>query len=114
MAIQELFDAFSQQLMESLTRSATDSHVAGFKSIVCYRSGLDVYPNSDLDGEILKAVLALVNSYHESKGRIRLNNKFFNDYIVRTALAIAGAHNKPGDCLMACHSVSEFLSNLER
>lgn len=113
MAIQELFGAFSQQLIESLTRSATDSQVAGFKSIVCYRSGLDVYPNSDLDGEFFKPVLALVNSYHESKGRIRLNNKFFNDYIVRTTLAIAGAHNKPGAYLMTYHPVSDFLSNIE-
>ncbi|KAF9463301.1 amidohydrolase 2 [Collybia nuda] len=95
MAIQELFDTFSRRLSETLTRDAIDTNVAGFKSIICYRSGLDVYPLSDLDGDILRPVLALVNSYIENKGRIRLNNKFFNDYVVRTALAIAVMHNKP-------------------
>jgi hypothetical protein len=95
MTIRECFDTFSRQLAESLTLSAKDSQVVGFKSIVCYRTGLDVYPDSDLDEDYFKAILSWVNMYKE-RGSIRLNNKFTNDYVVRIALAIAGAHNKPG------------------
>jgi hypothetical protein len=90
----KFFEDFETQLTASLTASASDARVAGFKSIVCYRTGLDVAPTESQEG-LLDAFMDLDKQYKTTK-RIRLANKYFNDHAVRITLAVAGYYNKPG------------------
>ena len=102
------------QLTESLTASAGDPRVAGFKSIVCYRTGLDVAPFlEDESGEqLFDAFQYLVKQYEKEK-HIRLAHKYFNDYVVQLTLEIAGNYHKPGivqaNCPYTLNSPSIFV-----
>ena len=90
--------AFHERLTdEALTKAAEDPFVAGFKSVVCYRTGLDVSPISaaleDIEESLMQAMIRL-----ESSGKLRLADKHFNDYIVRLTMEVAAKYNKPGEC----------------
>jgi hypothetical protein len=91
------FEEFQAQLTESLTASALDARVVGFKSVICYRTGLDVAPTlqDDCDTVLLDAFVDFTAQY-QSKQHVRLANKYFNDHAVRITLEVAGKHNKPG------------------
>jgi len=86
-------DVFTENLTASLTSSATDPHVAGFKSVACYRTGLDISTWGLPEG--LKLSMFEVVKAFKADGKIRLAEKALNDHIVRVALEIAGKHNKP-------------------
>lgn len=67
--------------------------VAGFKSITCYRTGLDI-STSDSLFSIEEALLDAITTYQNNgDGKIRLASKAFNDHFVRMTLEIA---TKPG------------------
>lgn len=89
-----LMQSFSEKLASELTASASDSEVAGFKSIACYRTGLDVAVNPEwADIEVCLVTAAL---RYESTMRLRLSDKALNDFIVNTTMRIAGEFEKPG------------------
>ena len=75
--------------------------MAGFKSVVCYRTGLDVsaVPNRP-------AVIAAMNGVYQrfrSKRKnepLRLADKPLNDLVVRKTVKIAAQYNKPGMVLL--------------
>jgi hypothetical protein len=89
-----LFKAFYEKLRERLEANAKDSNVAGFKSVVCYRTGLEVsaVPNRFAETS------ALFDTFKHSQSNVplRLANKPLNDLVVRTTLEIAAKYNKPG------------------
>ena len=89
-----LFNAFSEKLREQLEANANDPNVAGFKSVVCYRTGLEVstVPNRFAETS------ALFDTFKHSQSNepLRLANKPLNDLVVRTTLEIAAKYNKPG------------------
>lgn len=89
-----LFKAFSEKLRERLEENAKDSNVVGFKSVVCYRTGLEVstVPNRFAETS------ALFDTFKHSQSNVplRLENKPLNDLVVRTTLEIAATYNKPG------------------
>jgi hypothetical protein len=89
-----LFKTFSEKLRERLEANAKDSNVVGFKSVVCYRTGLVVstVPNRFVETS------ALVDTFKHSQSNVplRLANKPLNDLVVRTTLEIAAEYNKPG------------------
>jgi len=89
-----LFKAFSEKLRERLEANAKDSNVAGFKSVVCYRTGLEVSAVSNLSAE----TSALFDTFKHCQLNVplRLANKPLNDLVVRTTLEIAAEYNKPG------------------
>jgi hypothetical protein len=91
-----LLTSFSGTLRERLVESAKDPNVAGFKSVVCYRTGLDVSAVADPAAE----AAALFSIYHQHPQSgippLRLADKPLNDLIVRTTLEVAAEHNKPG------------------
>ena len=90
----ESLDKFESTLSERLRSSALDKDVAGFKSIVCYRTGMDVsVSGSKTDEEA--ALQEVFNAYRE-QGKIRLEHKPLNDLVVRITLGIAGRFEKPG------------------
>ncbi|EMD35054.1 hypothetical protein CERSUDRAFT_116557 [Gelatoporia subvermispora B] len=87
------FGTFRAKLTSSLTASALDPEVAGFKSIACYRTGLDISVQQDtvvLEQEFIKMLLQ-----YESARQLRLEHKSINDFVVNTTLRIAGQHGKP-------------------
>jgi len=89
-------ETFSVTLRERLVRSTEDPNVAGFKSIVCYRTGLDVstVPNPAAEVE------ALCSTYENFRSRtdlpLMLASKPLNDLVVRTTLEVAAERSKPG------------------
>ena len=90
----ELLVKFTKDLTQSLQASAADPEVAGFKSIVCYRTGLDISTNPDTTA-IERLVIGLILVYM-SKGVLRLAEKALNDYIVNVTMKVAGECGKPG------------------
>ncbi|KAH9057600.1 amidohydrolase-domain-containing protein [Lactarius vividus] len=86
---------FAVLLHTRLKANADNPSVAGFKSVVCYRTGLDVDVASNVPAEIE----ALRGAYGQFRLRanvpVRLENKPLNDFVVRMTLEIAAEHNKP-------------------
>jgi hypothetical protein len=90
-----LFEIFRKSLVETLENDAVNRDVVGFKSIVCYRTGLDIALSNSIQ-EQEQALLQLFDEYTKT-GSLRLKHKPLNDEVVRITLTIAGNHNKPGN-----------------
>jgi len=86
--------AFQKQLRIRLERSAMDPDVVGFKSVVCYRTGLDVQVQPYLD--LCVGAFAELFSVYQQSGKIRIAHKPLNDYVVTMALEVAAEYKKPG------------------
>ena len=90
--------------------SADDPTVAGFKSVVCYRTGLDVNVASNVPAEIEALRSAYGQFRLRANGLVRLKQKALNDFVVRMTLEVAEKHNKPGISFflllsrVTCHS----------
>jgi tRNA U34 5-methylaminomethyl-2-thiouridine-forming methyltransferase MnmC len=93
--IVSILDSFNVAFEENLASSATDPAVAGFKSIACYRTGLDVSPSASSEEALHTCLRSVAKSYQET-GLLRLAHKALNDHIVRMTLEMAGKHKKPG------------------
>ncbi|KAH8117636.1 amidohydrolase-domain-containing protein [Phellopilus nigrolimitatus] len=89
-----LLSVFSTAFDNALTEAAQDPFVAGFKSIACYRTGLDIFPSSAPLEDIEEALMLAMTRYGQS-GKLRLADKHFNDYLVRITMVIAGKYQKP-------------------
>ncbi|KAJ7224341.1 amidohydrolase 2 [Mycena pura] len=87
-------NSFNVALKASLTESGNDDNVVGFKSIACYRTGLDVAPSAESDESILTCLREVYTTYQQT-GKIRLAHKTLNDHVVRMALEVAGKCGKP-------------------
>ncbi len=87
-------DKFTKELQNSLSVSAASEDVVAFKSIACYRTGLNIATrNSEQE---ISDCFVMANKKYLADGKIRLAYKALNDHIVRVALEIAGEHNIPG------------------
>lgn len=89
---------FTKEMGDTLTRYAQDPAVVGFKSIVCYRTGLDVSTYGSQAG--LKFSLLDVFKMLQTKDKIRLAQKDLNDLVVRITVEVAGKHQMPGGPLI--------------
>ena len=102
-----MFEAFRSTLSATLRDLARDPVVVGFKSVVAYRTGLNVNVNSDDSSSVEKSIVATVSSWKKEgggSGVLRLADKALNDFVVCTALSIATEFNKPGEySLMLIH-----------
>ena len=85
---------FIDRLTAAIQAAANDPEVVGFKSIVCYRTGLDVSPNVYAD-DTERTLMMVVLRYEMTK-KLRLADKPLNDMIVVTTLRIAAQCGKPG------------------
>ena len=95
-------------LREHLVHSAEDPNVAGFKSVVCYRTGLDVSTVSDPSAEVEALYGANENFRSRTDVALRLASKLLNDLVVRTTLEVAAEFSKPGIILPSL-SLPHFL-----
>lgn len=90
-----ILQPFNTALKASLIDSANDINVVGFKSIACYRTGLDVAPEAASEESLLASLAEVSKTYRET-ATIRLAHKALNDHIVRMALEVSGECGKPG------------------
>lgn len=92
----ELFRKFQSEFYSSLTASALDPCVVGFKSVACYRTGLDILIFSPIP-QVVEGLGNIFKAYQSSgQDEIRIADKGFNDFVVRSTLAIAGTYKRPG------------------
>ncbi|KAK1227120.1 hypothetical protein PQX77_009886 [Marasmius sp. AFHP31] len=88
---------FQENIRHTITDLARDPTVVGFKSVVCYRTGLDVSPtHAGFDAISFEAQWNALKTKFIQQGTLRLEVKFLNDLVVRTALEVAGEYDKPG------------------
>jgi hypothetical protein len=78
----ELIKAFSDQI----SRACQSDAVVGFKSVICYRSGLDITPASEEDS--LKVSFHDYFTQVQEKGNYRVDHKAFNDHLVVVTLKL--------------------------
>ncbi|KAI0351678.1 hypothetical protein OH77DRAFT_1429514 [Trametes cingulata] len=91
-----LLGVFLANFETALISAAQDSAVAGFKSIACYRTGLNVAIVSSLEENIaVEQLLTKLTLIYMSSRTLRLEHKDLNDYIVNVTMKIAGAAGKP-------------------
>ncbi|KAF8525584.1 hypothetical protein BU17DRAFT_83867 [Hysterangium stoloniferum] len=86
------FHIFEKEFERLIQESCSDGEVAGFKSVACYRTGLDIQKpvTSDVEDQYAIAFSSLKND-----PKLRLASKALNDFIVRLVLRVAGEHGKP-------------------
>ncbi|CAK5267573.1 unnamed protein product [Mycena citricolor] len=89
-----VLSAFLDIFERTLAESAAANEVVGFKSVACYRTGLDVEPPSE-SAEAVLASLKDVAQDFKLTGKIRLAHKALNDLVVCKTLEIAAAQDKP-------------------
>ncbi|PFH49306.1 hypothetical protein AMATHDRAFT_41638 [Amanita thiersii Skay4041] len=90
-----IYDAFTSKFEHRLKELATslEERVAGFKSVVCYRTGLNVSPHHDI--REIQYALVKAGVMYKQTGKLRLQYKALNDYVVRACLAVAQTTDKP-------------------
>ncbi|KAL1737972.1 amidohydrolase-domain-containing protein, partial [Schizophyllum fasciatum] len=101
----DVYTQFVKAFTELLTSHGADENVKGFKSVVCYRTGLNVGPVAPADGsdgssrgppedEAVGFVRDCVASLRERK-RVRIARKAINDHLVSLAMGVAAQCGKP-------------------
>lgn len=76
---------FRQRFLEAIDHAMEDPAVVGFKSVVCYRTGLDVDPYS-ADEDALTASLHRTLDSGTRKSGYRVEDKPLNDWLVQQTL----------------------------
>ena len=89
------YSAFVERFHTSLQACGTDPEVVGFKSIACYRTGLDIVYMQD--SHKIEQCLTMVMLRYEATRTMRLADKTLNDYIVNVALHVSSGCGKPGE-----------------
>ncbi|KAH8101284.1 amidohydrolase-domain-containing protein [Cristinia sonorae] len=84
---------FIELVEDAIQAAAADPEVVAFKSIACYRTGLDIAITTYTE-EIERALMVIVLRYEMTR-KLRLADKAVNDMIVLTTLRIAGRCGKP-------------------
>lgn len=90
----EMFMPFRDRLFAALEVAAADPEVVGFKSIVCYRTGLNITVEPAVAA--VAENLSMLASLYRTTRKLRLQTKLINDFVVNTVLQIAGRCGKPG------------------
>jgi hypothetical protein len=87
-------DSFTQ-LVEAFVADVGQARADGYvalKSIVAYRSGLDIFPTSPVEAA---AAFRPLKEEARRAGRVRLASKPLNDYLINLALQLATAQQLP-------------------
>ena len=91
---------FREAFPRALEESGADPEVAGFKSIACYRTGLNISVRTEIDNEFsarMEQHLTMVYLKYEVCRQIRLEQRELNDYVVNQTMRAAGNCGKPGE-----------------
>ena len=86
---------FVQEYLKLLVEAARNPDVAGFKSVICYRTGLDIEitmrERLDSKGDVFLEYMV----HGRKTGDWRLASKPLNDMITNLAVQISGEYGKP-------------------
>ncbi|KAI6141801.1 amidohydrolase 2 [Pisolithus tinctorius] len=91
--VSNLLVTFSHNFEARIVTCANDTEVAGFKSIACYRTGLDI-STSGAKEDVEKSLLEAWTEYKETSD-LQFKHKALNDHLARIVLRIAGRYRKP-------------------
>lgn len=83
---------FTEEFEREIQEAIQDFEVAGFKSVICYRSGLDIEPDYE---QAAREVGRPFERYVERcirKRKFRIERKELNDYLVLRTLEILSEH----------------------
>lgn len=91
----DTFLLFSERFEIQINQAIDDPRVAGFKSVICYRSGLDVEP--DYESCLLKVGSPFEHYIARAvkKRRYRIDSKHVNDFVVLKTLEILASRAPP-------------------
>ncbi|KAF2200555.1 developmental protein-like protein fluG [Delitschia confertaspora ATCC 74209] len=84
----DIWVTFMEEFERGVTEAIQDDEVVGFKSVVCYRTGLDVEPDYE---QAAREVGGAFERYVERcirKRKFRIERKALNDYLVLRTLEI--------------------------
>jgi hypothetical protein len=86
---------FTELFLRSLVQCAKDPDVVGFKSVVCYRTGLDISftAKDKMESKSESFIEYLTNA--NKTGSFRLEKKTLNDMICNLALHVSGEYRIP-------------------
>ena len=90
---------FRESFARALEQAAADPEVVGFKSIVCYRTGLNVAVRNENDADftaLVEQCVTIAYLKYEATRTIRLEYKHLNDYVVNQVLDLSEKCGKPG------------------
>lgn len=87
----ELFNSWATEFSAVVGAALKDPNVVGFKSVVCYRTGLDILPEEPEPGPLLDAFIAVLRRVRNNK-KYRIKEKVFNDFLVREISRFIGEH----------------------
>ena len=96
---------FRENFARALEKVAADEEVVGFKSVVCYRTGLNVAVRNEQDDDfsaMVEQCVTMAYLKYEATRTIRLEYKHLNDYVVNRVLELSGKCGKPGAVLPIC------------
>jgi hypothetical protein len=87
--LSDIWVLFTREFERALIEAIQDHDVAGFKTVVCYRSGLDVEPdfNDNLERQVSKPFEHYVQRAIR-KRKFRIERKAFNDFLVLKTLEV--------------------------
>lgn len=86
------FVAFVAAFEKAIAECLEDSEVAGFKSVICYRTGLNIGTGTDV--EVMEAGLRSFSKYylpHCKENAFRVESKGMNDALVISTCKLIGA-----------------------
>ncbi|PLB52534.1 extracellular developmental signal biosynthesis protein FluG [Aspergillus steynii IBT 23096] len=87
-AMRDVWQKFRHGVEQQIAEAIADPAVVGFKSVVCYRTGLNVQAHDDPDDSI---VIAALSRYLRREGSPRVEDKPLNDWLVRLLLSLVQA-----------------------
>ncbi|OOQ85096.1 Protein fluG [Penicillium brasilianum] len=90
-----VWTTFRAKFIDALERSMDDPAVVGFKSVICYRTGLDVDPYSP-DEDLLTASLHRTLDSGTRKSGYRVQEKPLNDWLVQQTLKLITFRKRAG------------------
>ncbi|KAJ5162208.1 hypothetical protein N7492_007600 [Penicillium capsulatum] len=92
---ESVWSQFRQQFLDVLSSAMDDANVVGFKSVICYRTGLDVDPHSGDEALLTASLHRTLDSGTRSTG-YRVEDKPLNDWLVQQTLKLITLKKKGG------------------
>ena len=86
------FDRFMAAFKQELT-GLRDRSITALKSIIAYRSGLDIHPTTE--AQAAEAFNDVMRNHGQSENPLRLESKPLLDYLITTALKLVSTQNIP-------------------
>ncbi|KAF2466776.1 developmental protein-like protein fluG [Lindgomyces ingoldianus] len=84
----DIWVTFTEEFEREIQENIQDSNVAGFKSIICYRTGLDVEPDYEQAARDVGTPFERYVERSVRKRKFRIKRKALNDYLVLRTLEI--------------------------